>query len=335
MTSLRHSMSQYRNVEALRTWHWYYIPTKLPTALSASLYIKRIYSEWSKKRWVRGDATSRWNHVFSLRRDRRFRATCCQHLSYESSFKHTPVLSNRGRTFSSPHYHNTSRTSFVGSNLHQHYDARRHSWASVPCCANPPPPLNHYGKFYARKHKDSNPPAPPTNLCFLPHRQHALNYICNPSGTQNLKFIRNNMAKSYFFLSISVCPSLPNHCRCKGWLLHLITFNDTRTFGRTPLGEGSATSRDLYLTTHNIHKRETPTLPAGFEPAVPASDRPQTYNLDRRAKQTSGKWNTQFYVAIHIYGAETTITFVFINRTHPSALTATSGFFNNSCAGTI
>ena len=151
---------------------------------------------------------------------------------------------------------------------------------------NPPPPLNHYGKFYARKHKDSNPPAPPTNLCFLPHRQHALNYIRNPSGTQNLKFIRNNMAKSYFFLSISVCPSLPNHCRCKGSLLHLITFNDTRTFGRTPLGEGSATSRDLYLTTHNIHKRETPTLPAGFEPAVPASDRPQTYNLDRRAKQT-------------------------------------------------
>jgi len=36
--------------------------------------------------------------------------------------------------------------------------------------------------------------------------------------------------------------------------------------GGTPLDEWWARPRDLYLTTHNIHKRETSILPAGFEP---------------------------------------------------------------------
>jgi hypothetical protein len=49
ITSLRHSLSQYRKVAELRTWQWYYIPTKAPTALSLSLYTKFIYSEWGKK----------------------------------------------------------------------------------------------------------------------------------------------------------------------------------------------------------------------------------------------------------------------------------------------
>ena len=49
------------------------------------------------------------------------------------------------------------------------------------------------------------------------------------------------------------------------------------TLGRIPLDEGSARRRDHYLTTPNIHKRQTCMPPAGFEPAVPASDRPQTH----------------------------------------------------------
>jgi len=36
-----------------------------------------------------------------------------------------------------------------------------------------------------------------------------------------------------------------------------ITLRHT-TLGRTPLDEGSARCRDLYLTTHNIHKRQPP-----------------------------------------------------------------------------
>ena len=53
--------------------------------------------------------------------------------------------------------------------------------------------------------------------------------------------------------------------------------------GRTPLYEWSARRRDLYLTTHNTHNRQTSMLLAGFEPTIPASERPQTHVLDRVA----------------------------------------------------
>jgi hypothetical protein len=53
------------------------------------------------------------------------------------------------------------------------------------------------------------------------------------------------------------------------------------TLGVTPLGEWSARRRDLYLTTHKAHKRQTSVPLAGFEPAIPASERPQTHALDR------------------------------------------------------
>jgi len=43
--------------------------------------------------------------------------------------------------------------------------------------------------------------------------------------------------------------------------LHLITVNDTNThthtLDRTPLNEGSARRKDLYLTTHSAHKRQS------------------------------------------------------------------------------
>jgi hypothetical protein len=42
------------------------------------------------------------------------------------------------------------------------------------------------------------------------------------------------------------------------------------TFGRTPLDEGSARRRYLYLRTHNNNKRQTSMPPKGFELAVPA-----------------------------------------------------------------
>ena len=70
--------------------------------------------------------------------------------------------------------------------------------------------------------------------------------------------------------------------RCR----EVIAFDHTQghnTVGRTSLDEGSARRRDLYLTTHNTHNRQTSMPPAGFEPAIPASDRPQTLALDRSA----------------------------------------------------
>ena len=55
--------------------------------------------------------------------------------------------------------------------------------------------------------------------------------------------------------------------------------NETYTLGRTPLDEGSDRRRDHHLTTHNVHKRQTSTTPAGFEPANPENERQQTYIL--------------------------------------------------------
>ena len=46
------------------------------------------------------------------------------------------------------------------------------------------------------------------------------------------------------------------------------------TVGRTPLDEWSARRRDLYLTTHNTHNRQTSMPPVGFEPTISAGEQP-------------------------------------------------------------
>jgi len=58
------------------------------------------------------------------------------------------------------------------------------------------------------------------------------------------------------------------------------------TVGRTPLEEWSAPCRDLYLTTHNTHNRQTSMLPSGLEPTISAGERTQTYALERAATGT-------------------------------------------------
>jgi hypothetical protein len=58
------------------------------------------------------------------------------------------------------------------------------------------------------------------------------------------------------------------------------------TVGRTPLNEWPARCRDLYLTTHNTHNRQTSMPPVGFEHTISAGERPQTYVLDRAATGT-------------------------------------------------
>jgi hypothetical protein len=52
------------------------------------------------------------------------------------------------------------------------------------------------------------------------------------------------------------------------------------TFCGTPLDEGSARRRELYLATQTLYKTNIHD-PVGFEPTIPASARPQTYALDR------------------------------------------------------
>jgi hypothetical protein len=56
------------------------------------------------------------------------------------------------------------------------------------------------------------------------------------------------------------------------------------TLGKTSLDEWSARRRDFYLTTHNTHKRQTHMPLVGFEPAIPASERPQNFSFLKNFK---------------------------------------------------
>jgi hypothetical protein len=58
----------------------------------------------------------------------------------------------------------------------------------------------------------------------------------------------------------------------------MVTLYRHTTFGRTPLDEGPARPRDLYLTTHNTHKRQTSMPPVGIRnhnPGKPAAADPR------------------------------------------------------------
>jgi len=90
-----------------------------------------------------------------------------------------------------------------------------------------------------------------------------------------------------FFLNhgATAPPSGPRPPHCLGFTT---TLRHT-TLGRTPLDEWSAPRTDLYLTTHNTHNRQTSMPPVGFEPTIPAGERPQTHALDRAATGTGNE----------------------------------------------
>ena len=73
------------------------------------------------------------------------------------------------------------------------------------------------------------------------------------------------------------------------WRGFAITLIGHTTLSRTPLDDWSARRRDLYLTTHNSHKRQISMRSVGFESAIPASERSQTHALDR-ASNGIGNW---------------------------------------------
>jgi hypothetical protein len=78
----------------------------------------------------------------------------------------------------------------------------------------------------------------------------------------------------------------PHWARASSLTRFLDHIQQRTTVGRTPLDEWSARLRDLYLTTHNIHNRESSMSPVGFEPKISGSERPQSYALDRAANRT-------------------------------------------------
>ena len=87
-----------------------------------------------------------------------------------------------------------------------------------------------------------------------------------------------------FFFLLWRCD--PTRVMASSFLRFLDHTQRRTTVGRTPVDEQSAPRRDLYLTAHNNHNRQTSMPPTGFEPTISAGDRPQTYALDRAATGT-------------------------------------------------
>jgi hypothetical protein len=96
-------------------------------------------------------------------------------------------------------------------------------------------------------------------------------------GFENTQPQSEHVSTDYF--QSATAPSGPGPLHCRHFTITLRHV----PLGRTPLDKWWARRRDLYLTTHNTHKRQTSMPPAGFEPAIPSSKRPHTYALDRAA----------------------------------------------------
>jgi hypothetical protein len=129
-------------------------------------------------------------------------------------------------------------------------------------------------------------------LCYVPI------YDASNDGTKQLRtvYIRGMLSTilirmlwfsslytyTYFFL----WRCGPTRAMASSFVRFLYTTQRHNTVGRTPLDKWSARRRNFYLTTHNTHNRETSMPSAGFEPTIPAGERPQTHALDRAVTGT-------------------------------------------------
>jgi hypothetical protein len=88
----------------------------------------------------------------------------------------------------------------------------------------------------------------------------------------------------------------PTRARASSFLRFLDHTQRRTTVRRTPLDESSALRRDLYLTPHNTHNRQTSMPPVVFESTISAGERPQTYALDRAATGTGTYTHIRAYI---------------------------------------
>jgi len=111
--------------------------------------------------------------------------------------------------------------------------------------------------------------------CSLFSKKNPVIRIFSISGYLAVPIYPDKCILSFFFTAL--LKPMPPHCWCFE-ITHIHTI-----LGRIPLDEESARRRDLYLTAHNIYKRQTPMAQVLFEPTIPAYERPHTYALDRAA----------------------------------------------------
>jgi hypothetical protein len=114
------------------------------------------------------------------------------------------------------------------------------------------------------------------------------------------------ISKRDIFFCLFVCFSLCLGCVIPQWATasSFTRFPDhtqrSNSVGRTPLDEWSARRRDLYLSTHNTHNRQTFMSPVGFEPTISRGERPQTYALERVSTGTGEHGCISIYLLEYI-----------------------------------
>jgi len=99
----------------------------------------------------------------------------------------------------------------------------------------------------------------------------------------NIYMSRHNKMDSikiFFFSGFFLCHgasanSCPEPSHCSGFTITITHHTRWDSSGRV-----IGSSQDLYLIMHNTHKN-TSIPPAGFEPTIPGSERPQTHAWDR------------------------------------------------------
>jgi hypothetical protein len=109
------------------------------------------------------------------------------------------------------------------------------------------------------------------------------------AGPEMPRLLRNPKAHSFIHFPVV-------HIWNVGPLSRFLWSHTYKTRGKTPLDEWSARRRGLYLhrITQHKHKRQTSMPRAGFETTIPATERPQTYALDRVATGIGRKIITNY-----------------------------------------
>ena len=151
---------------------------------------------------------------------------------------------------------------------------------------------------------------------------HACRAYCRPKYPTTVSASYSSASKSTFFFLWCYGPT---RAMASSFLWFLDHTQLRITVGTTPLDEWSARRRDLCLTTHNTHKRQTVMPPVGFEPTTSAGERPQTYALDHAATGTGRrKLIPQHITLSNFYKSE-------VNK-HGTPLAPTAGYIGwNLC----
>ena len=149
--------------------------------------------------------------------------------------------------------------------------------------------------------------------------------ICTPSwfylqdftgmhGQQNIKklsnkYIGRHVTLVFLYLTVHFffCRCGPTRAIASSFMRFLDYTKRRITNGRNLPDEWSARRRDLYLKTHNIHKRQTSMPPAEFEPRISAGERPQTYTLDHAATGIGWRYRDHIFTVYCAMNSTVTI----------------------------